>query len=398
MELSKLYDEFFDFSEVNKPYTNDTEVLSDLFAFLDMVFTLVTGAKGFDADSIPSRDETGFALDMSVSSTDLLEVLSSKRREYQGSALSQKSQEQLNNALFHIAARMRRGTEQGFVSRYDALAMKFSLSECERFALLLALSVEYDRKYEAVYVYLHNNSSDYYPTKWLAAKLYEYLFGSDEGYKKLLDSASPLCRFLCTDTAARRERGASAQRLTLSPRVVSYILGKNEIDLSLSEFCSVYKPFDKDEYVPVRQDAQKLINEFYLGKAFKDEKFVINLYGPSGIGRKYAANIAVSITGLRLLCVDLGKLITLNYDSLQSSVDKIYTESMLLGAIVCFTSDVALTESDNEGGTRRSPLYERNARLTAFFRRSTFSSGQRPKRTICSPRQKRNSSALICRC
>ena len=366
MELNRLYDEFFDFGEVTKPYTNDDEVLKDLFAFLDMAFTLVTGAKGFSAEDFPPREETGAALDFSVSSTDLHDVLLSKRRENRAE-LSQESKEQLNNALFHIASRTRRGMAQDFVSRYDALAIKFALSEYERFALLLALSVEYDRKYEAVYAYLHNNASDIYPSKWLAAKLYTYLFSEGEGNSELLDSSSPLIRFLCDDISLRTERGDSAHKLTLSPRAVSYILGKNEIDASLCEYCSLYNEFNGEDYVPVRQELQKKINDFFVEKAFRDEKFVINLYGPTGIGRKYSAEIAVKSLGLRLINIDLKNLIVFGYDNIQKLIDKIYVETVLLGAVACFTTDVALVESDNEGGTRRSPLYDKVKRALDYI-------------------------------
>ena len=361
MEVNTLYDAFFDFGDVLKPYTDDREVLEDLFAYLDLCFTLVTGAKGFVNEEFPKREETGYALGLSVSSSDLGELLLSGRRRTVSAGLTEEASEQLDNAYYHIESRRRRGImQQGFVSRFDIVCEKFGLNEYERFAMLLALSVEYDRKYEAVYTYFHNNSADYYPTKWLAAKLYGYISGNGGGYAGTLDGSSPLCRFLCGGTRVRDDRGASAQRLTLSARAASYILGTNDIDSSLKEYCRVYPHFEPEKLVPVRESLFGFVNGVFLNKAFAEgTKLVLNLYGPTGTGRRYSAGRAVNGLGLNLLDTDLYKLIMSGTDDLPHSIDKLYTECELLGAVPCFTLDAVLTESDGEGGTRRSPLADK---------------------------------------
>ena len=368
MEVNRLYGSFFDFADVLKPYSDDGEVLKDLFSFLDLCFTLVSGAKGFGGDDFPSRDETGYALGLSVSSTDLGELLLAGRREEQRAGLSEEAAEQIDNAYFHIESRRQRGLKRDFVSRFDIVCAKFGLGDLERFCLLLALSVEYDRKYEAVYTYLHNNSADYYPTKWLAVKLYRYLYGDSENYVGLFDGSSPLCRFLSDNNQKRRDRSESAQRLTLSGRVAAYILGRNDTDSSLREYCRVYPTFDSAAYVPVRQPEVRFVKHIFIEKAFKDgSRFAFNIYGPEGIGRKYTANMAVNGLGLRLLDTDLYKLINFGYDNIRNSIDRIYTESQLLGAIPCFTVDCSLTESDGEGGTRRSPLADKVKRTAEYI-------------------------------
>ncbi|MCR4780956.1 MAG: ATP-binding protein [Ruminiclostridium sp.] len=368
MEIKKLCDSFFDFSQALVPYSDDSEVLKDLFSYLDMCFTLVSGAKGFAGEDFPSRDEAGCTRGLSVSSTDLSELLTSGRLERRSDGITEEAGEQLDNARYHIESRRMRGLKRDFVSRFDIVCLKFGLSELEKFALLLALSVEYDRKYEAIYTYLHNNSGDYYPTKWLTIKLYEYLYGSAGDYASLLNGSSPLCRFLCDREQKRRDRGESAQRLTLSPRAAAYILGRNETDTSLKEYCRIYPVFDPGEFVPVRENKTAFIKGIFLGKAFKPGmRFAFNIHGPSGIGRKYTANIAVCGMGLRLLDVDLYKLICFGYDNIRQSIDRIYTETVLLGAIPAFTVDAELTESDGEGGTRRSPLADKVRRTAEYI-------------------------------
>ena len=359
MDIKKLYDSFFNTGDMLLPYTNDDEVLRDLFSYLDLCFTLVTGARGFNADSIPKREQTGSALGMSVSSGDLGELLISGRNNGTGDRLSEEAMEQIENAYIHIECRRKRGLELDFMSHFDIVCLKFGLSELERFALLLALSVDYDRKYEAVYTYLHNNTSDFLPTKWLAVKLYEYLFGSTGDHSELL-AESPLCRFLCDNSHKRRERGESAQRLTLTARVSSYILGRNEPDPLLREYCRIYPHFVPELHIENREDKYICIRDIFVGKAFAEKpRFALNIYGPVGIGRRCAAGRAVDELDLNMLDIDLYKLITNRYDELDRYLDMIYTETELLGAVPCFTIDAAMTETDKDGGVRRSPVADK---------------------------------------
>ena len=367
MEIKKLYDSFFRFTDMLRPYTGDEEVMKDLFSYLDLCFTLVSGARGLKADSIPERGAAGLALGMSVSSGDIRELLLSGQENGEADRLSDDAMEQIDNAYLHILSRERLGLKKGFVSRFYLVCHKFGLDEFGRFALLLALSVDYDRKYEAVYTYFHNNSSDYCPTKWLAVKLYGYLFGKSADRAALI-ADSPLCRFLCDSGQRRRDRGESAQRLTLSARVSSFILGRDELDPRLIEYCRIYPGTDTGNYVEIRNDKDRTVHELFVDKAFSDgESFVLNLYGPAGIGRRYTAARAVRAEGLSLLDIDLYKMIIGHENELERYIDMIYTEAQLLDAVPCFTVNAVLEETDSEGMVKRSPAAEKVKRAAEYI-------------------------------
>ena len=53
MDINRLYGSFFRFDDLLLPYTSDDEMLNDLFSFLDLCFTLVSGAKGFSGNDFP---------------------------------------------------------------------------------------------------------------------------------------------------------------------------------------------------------------------------------------------------------------------------------------------------------------------------------------------------------
>ncbi len=356
MKISELYDSYFDMSKMLKPYSSSEEHLGELFSFLDLCFTAAASARGLSAEGLPEKGEAGFAMGMTVAAQDLAEVLLSGRSADAFDALSPEAAEQIENGHFHIMCRLRKSASKEFIPRFEAVRIKFELSELETFAMLLALAAEYDRKYESVFVNLHNNNSDIYATPWLAVKLYEYFFGSaGSGAAKLLSGSSALTRFLCSREFRKRDRSEISQRLVLSRRVSSYILGLNKIDPLLSPCCRLIDGKEQSFHIPVREKQQSEITSLFTRNAFKDEGcFVLDLYGPKGVGRCYAAARAAASVGLKVLRVDLPKLTELAGTSLEKYLDMIYTETLLLGAIPCFVNDAASSVRDSDGALRTS--------------------------------------------
>ena len=376
MKISELYESFFDMSRMLKPYESNEEHLGEMFSFLDLCFTAAVSARGFSSEGFPEVGEAGCAMGMTVASKDIAGVLLSGTGGRELDELSSEAKDQIENGFFHIACRVKKSAAADFIPRFEVVRMKFGLSGIETFAMLLALAAEYDRKYESVFVYLHNNSSDIYATPWLTVKLYEYFFGSaGADAARLLSGGSVLSRFLCSREFRKRERSESSQWLVLSRRVSSYILGINSLDPALSPCCSLYDGAHR-EHIPVREDKQTEVTKLFAANAFKDEGcFVLNLYGPKGIGRCYTAARAAAAVGLRLLRIELTKLIETAGSSLDKFIDMIYTETMLLGAVPCFVSDAAASVRDSEGALKPSSAAakaETAAGLIAGVFRFTF--------------------------
>ncbi len=360
MEAEDLYQSFFHFSEQFRPYKNSAEHLRDLFSLLDMCFTVIVGAKSNEVEEIPSDLRTGTLRDLSVSSRDVGGLLLAGRQRREIEPVSEQVKEQLYLAVTHIQERLHRSIAKDFLPSFEIIRAKFELDDFESFCMLLALSAEYDRKYEGIYTFLHNNSSDMYATKWLAIRMYEALSGSDAGSAGLLSGTSAFMRFLCTKELKKRDRTETSERLVLSRRVAAYLLGKNSIDRSLLSFCTVPEEYAEEEYLPIRDEAADRAAAVYCMKAFKDKGcYVLNLYGPKGIGRGYTAYRAVSQFGMRILRIDLDTLIRKNYQELEKYLDMIYCETMLMGAAPCFVMDVPLTETSDDGSQRKSQLAEK---------------------------------------
>ena len=360
METEDLYNSFFDLADQFSPYKNSHEHLRDLFSLLDMSFIVIAGAKSPDVEDIPDDLRTGALRDLSVSSRNIGELLSAGMERRKTEPVSEQARDQLRLAVLHIQERLKRCTQKDFLPVFEIVRAKFELDDFDSFCTLLALSVEYDRKYEGIFTFLHNNTSDMYATKWLAIRMYEALSGLRAPSAGLLSGTSAFSRFLCTKELKKRDRTEISERLVLSRRVAAYLLGKNSIDRSLTGFCRIADEYADEEYVPVREDAAVKAESLLVSKAFREKGcFVLNLYGPKGIGRGFTAWRAVSELGMRLLRIDLPSLIRKNYQELDKYLDMIYCETMLLGAFPCFVSDIPLTEADDDGIQRKTSLADK---------------------------------------
>ena len=333
MKLNQLYQSFFQPESAEKPYTENAEHLSELFSFLDMCLTLTAGAKGLESSVLLEAWEPGTLSSLSVAAQDVEQLL----RSDLPNELSPEAREQIALARLHIGKRVKHSIDNDFVPRFEALREAFFLDEFEAFAMLLAFSSEYDRKYEGIYAWLHNNESDICATKWLAVRLYSFLFGKSAASEAaVLTGVSPLCRFLCSRELIKRDRVESAGRLVLSRRATSYLLSSNELDPALSDFCSVAE-FDEKSYVPFREEQTKQALHFLLRKGFREKGcFILNLYGENGIGRTVTASRAAAAIGYGVLKIRLSDLLSNGRESADKRLDMIYTETVLLGAVPCF--------------------------------------------------------------
>ncbi len=351
MNVSELYDSYFKVGKSMLPYSDSKEHLGELFSFLDLCFAVVLSAKGYEGSGLLEAGKTGNLPGLSVSTSNISGLISPGSSE----GISKEATDQVFLALAHITQRVRKSAEKGFFPRFEVIRLKFNLDDFESFALLLSLSPEYDRKYESIFSLLHNNSSDFYASKWLSVKIYESLFGSAASSKaKVLDGSSPLCRFLCSRELKKRDRSEISGRLVLSRRVTCYLLGTNYIDPLLEDYCFAVT-FRKEKYIPFREDMAKQISSMIASKGLRDKGcFVVNLWGPEGIGRTTLAFRAASAVGLRILKVRLGELLFRAGNEKKKYIDMIYTETVLKGAIPCFSVDASWNKTDNEEGHRSS--------------------------------------------
>ncbi|MBE6611249.1 MAG: ATP-binding protein [Ruminococcaceae bacterium] len=354
MKIEALYESYFHPDDYRKPYASNGEYLADRMRFLDVCLTVACAAKGLDGGDIPAPATVGFDKGLSVSSTDLFSILDPVNRIEPESRLTPAAKEQVENAYFHVECRTRMTLRGELVPSFEALSMKFALDEAERFALLLAFAPVYDRKYEAAFTYLHNNSTDAQPTRWLAVRLYRLLFGIlPDSAVALMDGTSPVTSLLIEQVEKSAQRSTSAEKLTLKSRVASYILGSKTMERKLEGYAEILRA--DGEMLPVREAEFGFVREFFRKNAFRDDGgcAVMNLYGPDGIGRRYFAAQAAAGMGLPILSVDIGRIVMLEEREITRYLEAIRLETVLTGAIPCFVSQFRRQGGEEESKLRR---------------------------------------------
>ncbi len=376
MQIGDLYSSFFSKAELLKPYKSNSDYLKDMFRFLDLCLLITCAAKGLSGGDIPQGVYSGMLRGFSVSSADILSSLGSKALSEEESELSPIAKEQFENAFFHIESRRRRSVKGGFVPPFEALCIKLELNSFERFVMLLAFSVVYDRKYEGIFAYLHNNAADYLPTKWLGIKLYQFLFSdSTINGADLLGGASRLCRFILEDNGEVKKKGEAAERLIMRRRAAAYILGNNKMDSSLEAFAETVSADKSDSFIPVREDSFSLaIDYFKTNFTACDKKCsILNIYGPTGIGRRYMASLCASKAGLPLIVIDVRRLIaSLQIIKLTQALDYIRAEFFFLGAVPCFLLDRNEDISEDEEDKKSESDFEVRLKFIAEYISSNY--------------------------
>lgn len=338
MQVKELFAAYFEHNCQDLPYRNDREHLTDLLAFLDVILNIACAYKGMNETEAPLNVSGAHLRGLSISPGEIVDALLSYRRDERLREVSPEAKEQVEMARTHIELRIRASVAAGFTPRVEVLAKKFRLNDFERFLLLLALSSVYDRKYEAIYAFLHNNVKEKLPTKGLAIALYKMFFQLEDYHiGRTIRGEGNFFRFLAERQPPNSEPGL-ADKIVLSRRASGFVFGINQIDQELAGIATI---FDKDERIDgiyIRHEQYKKIRtyiEHIIGHAHQTGN-VLHLYGQRGIGKKHLLKHVAQDLGFNLIFVDYARLKLRPHSEVLHLLDKVYVEYLLAGAIPCF--------------------------------------------------------------
>ena len=133
MNIDNLYESSFDADKYLQPYASNAEYLAEQMQYLSVCLTLACAARGLSGEGFPTPDSVGWDRGFSLSTADLFGVLTPA-----APSLTEDARRQLEDAYFQVECRTRQTAKAGIVFPLESLAVKFSLDEFERFALLLA--------------------------------------------------------------------------------------------------------------------------------------------------------------------------------------------------------------------------------------------------------------------
>lgn len=338
MLVEELYSSYFDRNCNRLPYSNDSEYLTDLLAFLDIILNVACAYKGMNETSAPLNVSDVHLRGLSISPAEIIDSLLSYRRDERAKGVSSEIREQVEMAYAHIKLRIEASLAAGFTPRLKTLAKKLRLNDFEGFLLLLALSSAGDRKYESIYAFIHNNVKEKLPTKGLAISLYKMFFPLDDYHMgRTIRGEGNFFRFLAESSGSNSEPGL-ADKIILSRRVSGFIFGINQIDDELADMATIFDRTGRIDDIYIRHDCYYKIFTYIENTIHHADRVgnVLNLYGQNGIGKKHMLKHVAQVLGFNLIFVDYAKLKLQPHSALPHLLDKVYVEYMLTGAIPCF--------------------------------------------------------------
>lgn len=361
MDISALYETYFDASVYMKPYPSNREYLEDRMRFLTVCMTVACAAKGLEGGEIPEPETVGSFPGLSVSSTDLFGILTPDNENT--CWLTETAREQIENAYFHVECRARQTLRTDVTIPMEALALKCKLDEFEKFALLMAFSTVWDRKFEGAYAYLHNSAGEVQPTRWLAVRLFTFLFGMvPDSAAALLDGTSPVAELFTAAPDVSDSRNAAAEKLLLRGRVASWLMGMEKNGVQPDGYVDFPETADKGyPDIPVWEKQRSFCQKFFRKYALQknDECAVLNIYGPEGIGRRYIAAKAAEQYGMRIMTADIRRIVLLGDKNVREFLDQVYLETLLTGAVPCFLCQKEEISEDEEKKQMKDPAETR---------------------------------------
>lgn len=205
-----------------------------------------------------------------------------------------------------LEARCAASIAEGVVLPLERLAKLYGLSHRERDVLLLALAPELDSSFETLYSYAQNDVTRKRPTVGLILRLLEPVTSERLGLRTLFSPGGHLMHtpLLCfCEEAPEREAPLLSRAVRPEERVVDFLLEHDELDSRLRVFTKYLVPtrsLASLHFLPAFSDELK-----QAASILRDEGGALFFQGPSGTGKRAAAEALTAEAGRGLIIADL---------------------------------------------------------------------------------------------
>jgi len=269
-----------------------------------------------------------------------------------------------------VRARRARTVEAGTALRLVTLAERFDLTGREVDALLLCLAPEFDRSYERVYAYLHDDITQTRPTVDLVLGV---LAGSQRerlDARDLFAQSGPLVGDALVRLSAEEDAPLLAHAVTADQRVVGYLLGGDDVDPALSAVAEAVEPAHGFADLPVDGSTRDRIDR--LAPDPDGPPAMRYVHGPAGVGTDAAVAAMSRAAGSDLVRADV---VTLFDADVRDPLDRLVREATLRGSALHLANAGELERAD-DASTDRGPPVDALARRLDRFDGHVFLTGE----------------------
>ena len=193
--------------------------------------------------------------------------------------------------------------------RLHSLSELFSLMPFETDVLLMGLAPEFDGRFAKLYVYLQN---DLTKKQLMVGMLLELLCAGREEKFEAREYFSPSAPLLGNRLISLVGDGADtnpsllSRSVKLDERIAAFLLNSNETDPKIARFSTLVKPVRSFGDLIVPDDYKSCLLEAVKRRIEEDSRLMFLFYGPSGTGKKLAAEACCRELRVNLLLADAG--------------------------------------------------------------------------------------------
>jgi AAA+ superfamily predicted ATPase len=211
-----------------------------------------------------------------------------------------------------IARRKRESVQRGINLRLDEMANLFELTPFEVDALLICLASELDLRYERLYAYLQDDVTKKRPSVDLVLNLLCPDFeGKLTARTRFTAGASLIKNYLVHlfDDPSHQKPPTLGKFLKVDDRVVNYLLESDEPDTRLLPYLRVVAPEIRLEDLLLPSDIKRSLALTVRKQDTNKQDAVFYFQGSYGVGKQSTAEALCRELGLKLLCIDLERLV-----------------------------------------------------------------------------------------
>jgi len=250
-----------------------------------------------------------------------------------------------------IALRKEASLGRGIPLRLHHLQQLFELTPFEIDILLVCLAVEVDLRYERLYAYLHDDVTKKRPSVDLVLNLLGSSAETKIAARKHFASQAPLLRHRLLEfvaDASQPHPPLLARSLKVDERIVQFMLGSDALDDRIQPYTALQESQADVDALLVDDDIRcrvgQLVRHGALGRGM-----LIYLRGPYGVGKQSTAAAVCTEHNMRLLVVDLERLMSDGEASYAKALRLIQREATLQQAAVYWKGFATLLHEDKKG-------------------------------------------------
>lgn len=266
----------------------------------------------------------------------------------------EKSRTVLSKMAEAIAKRKEESYKKGIILRLEELSRRFNLTQFDVDILLICLAPELDWKYERLFSYLQDDITRKMPGVYLVLNLLCSSFEEKLAARKHFDLDSPLFKhsiLYLFDDPPQQSSKLLSKFIKLDERLVSYLLGDNNIDCRLRSFTRLIEPNIQFKDLVLPGELINRITFLAKEKFTKSDDLILYFIGPYGVGKQSAAEAVCSELGRNLLVIEGNNLLRFESLSFEDKLSRVMREATLQESALYWNGFDALL-SENQ----RTPL------------------------------------------